>query len=324
MSVLVYAENWDGSFKKAVFEAVSFGYAVAQALGKDCQALIAGNVSDEEAQKLGQYGASQINRVNRDALNPFKVHEHAQVLAQAANDLGADVITFAGTTNGKSLGPRVAAKLDAAVATGAVDLLEGNAEGITIKKPVFSSKGFAKVKLKGKCNIIGVEPNAYGDHENPVDATIEDKDYQVEDPGFTFEVFDREMIQGKIPLPEAEKVVSGGRGMKGPDNWGMLEDLAEAIGAATACSKPVSDMEWRPHSEHVGQTGITIRPNLYIAIGISGAIQHQAGVSSSKIIAAINKDPEAPIFKIADYGIVGDAFDVVPRLAKYAQEKVNG
>ena len=169
--------------------------------------------------------------------------------------------------------------------------------------------------------MVSVEPNSFGYVENPVEAEIEDKDIAPDEAGFTYEVIDQEKVKGKIPLTEAEKVVSGGRGMKGPENWHLLEDLAETIGAATACSKPVSDMEWRPHSEHVGQTGTTIRPNLYLAVGISGAIQHQAGVSNSKVIAAINKDPEAPIFKIADYGIVGDAFEILPKLIETAKEK---
>lgn len=321
MSVLVYAENWEGQFKKATFEAAYFAYDAANKMNKDLTALIIGNVSDEEAKKLGQYGVQKIIRVNRDDLNSFSPQKHASILDQAAKDTNAELIVLASSFNGKSLAPRAAAKLDAGLVTGAIAPAKTD-NGFVVRKPVFSSKGFAQIKINSDIKMVSVEPNSIGFEENPVEANVEDKDYQPEDQGFTYEVVEQEKVTGQVPLNEAEKVVSGGRGLKGPENWHLLEDFAEAINASTACSKPVSDMEWRPHSEHVGQTGTTIRPNLYIAIGISGAIQHQAGVSNSKIVVAINKDPEAPIFKLADYGIVGDAFEVVPKLVNASQEKV--
>ncbi len=321
MSVLVYAENWDGHFKKPTFEAVSFATDAAQKLNKDLTALIIGDVADDEAKKLGQYGIQHIIRVNRDDLSNFSPQHYASVLAQVTQNLGAEVVVLPSNFNGKSLGPRTAAKLDSGLVSGVTSYAYTD-NGFMVRKPVFSSKGFAYVKINTEIKMVSIEPNSLGFEEKPVETSIEDQDLQPEDQGFTYEVLEQEKETGKVPLNEAEKVVSGGRGMKGPENWHYLEALAEALGASTACSKPVSDMEWRPHSEHVGQTGTTIRPNLYLAVGISGAIQHQAGVSNSKIIAAINKDPEAPIFKIADYAIVGDAFEVLPKLTEAAKEKV--
>ncbi len=321
MSVLVYAENWEGQFKKATFEAAYFAFDAANKMNKSLIALIIGDVSDEEAKKLGDYGVQNIIRVKRDDLQNFSPQTYASILEQVAKDTNAEVIALASSFNGKSLAPRTAAKLDAGLVTGVIAPANTD-NGFIVRKPVFSSKGFANIKFNSDIKMVSVEPNSIGFEENPVEVTIEDKDYQPEDQGFTYEVVEQEKETGQVPLNEAEKVVSGGRGMKGPENWHLLEDFAEALGASLACSKPVSDMEWRPHSEHVGQTGTTIRPNLYIATGISGAIQHQAGVSNSKIVVAINKDPEAPIFKLADYGIIGDAFEVLPKLIKASQEKV--
>jgi len=321
MSVLVYAENWEGQFKKATFEAVTFACDAAQKLNQDLTALIIGDVADEEAKKLGRYGVQNIIRVNNEKLLNFEPQQHASVLEQVARETDAELITLAGSFNGKSLSPRTAAKLDAGLVSG-VTAPAYTDDGFVVLKPVFSSKGYAYVKINSDIKLVSVEPNSVGSAEHSVETNIEDKDFQPADQGFTYEVMEQEKVSGQVPLNEAEKVVSGGRGMKSPENWHLLEDLAEAIGASLACSKPVSDMEWRPHSEHVGQTGTTIRPNLYLAVGISGAIQHQAGVSNSKIIVAINKDGEAPIFKIADYGIVGDAFTILPKLAEAARKQV--
>lgn len=322
MAVLLYAENFDGAFKKPIYEAAHFAQDAAQKLGTDLTALVIGDVPDTEIEKLGSLGVQRVVRVNRPDLQHFEPQAYASVLAQVAKQEEAQVITFASTFNGKSIGARASAKLDAGLVTGATSLASFE-DGMMVKKPVFSSKGFAYVKVTSPLKMVSVEPNAIGFEEYPVQVSIEDQDLEPETQGFTYQVQHQEKEEGKIPLTEAERVVSAGRGLKGPDNWHLIEELAETIGAATACSKPVSDAEWRPHSEHVGQTGTTIRPNLYLAIGISGAIQHQAGVSNSKVIVAINKDPEAPIFKIADYGIVGDAFDIVPRLTTAAKEAVS-
>ena len=322
MGVLLLAENFEGGFKKPVYEAAYFARDAAQKLNTDLTALVLGKIDDDTIQKLGTYGVQKVIRVNTSDLETFNPQTHASVLAQVAKDEEAELVTFASTFGGKSFGARAAAKLDAGLITGATSLVTVD-DGLMVRKPVFSSKGFANVKVTSNLKMISVEPNAVGFEEYPVQVNIEDRDITPEDQGFTYEVIEQEKEEGKIPLTEADRVVSGGRGLKGPENWHLLEELAETLGAATACSKPVSDMEWRPHSEHVGQTGTTIRPNLYLAIGISGAIQHQAGVSNSKVIVAINKDPEAPIFKIADYGIVGDAFDIVPRLTKAAKEAVS-
>ena len=322
MAVLLYAENNAGGFKKPIYEAAHFANDAAQKLNTDLVALVIGDVADEEIEKLGTIGVQRVIRVNRPELQDFEPQAYAGVLAQVAKQEEASLVTFASTFAGKSYGARAAAKLDAGLVTGATSLATVD-DGLIVRKPVFSSKGFAYVKVTGDVKMISVEPNAVGFEEYPVQVSIEDHDIGPENQGFTYEVQEQEKEEGKVPLTEAEKVISAGRGMKGPDNWHLIEDLADAIGASTACSKPVSDMEWRPHSEHVGQTGTTIRPNLYLAVGISGAIQHQAGVSNSKVIVAVNKDPEAPIFKIADYGIVGDAFDIVPRLTKAAKEAVN-
>lgn len=322
MAVLLFAENFDGGFKKPVYEAAQFARDAAEKLNTDLTALVVGDVKDEAIEKLGSVGIQRVIRVNRPELQNFNPQAHASVLAKVAEQEQAELITFASTFGGKSYGARAAAKLDAGLVTGATSLAMVD-DGLMVRKPVFSSKGFAYVKVHGDVKMVSVEPNAIGFEEYPVQVNIEDHEIEPEDQGFTYEVESQEKEEGKIPLTEAERVVSGGRGLKGPENWHYLEELAETIGAATACSKPVSDMEWRPHSEHVGQTGTTIRPNLYVAVGISGAIQHQAGVSNSKVIVAINKDPEAPIFKIADYGIVGDAFDILPRLTKAAKEAVS-
>lgn len=313
MNILVYAEHADGKFKKSSYECVAYAFAVAQKSGGSVTAISIGNIADDELSKLSKYGASKILSVNNEQLKNFVNQAYASIVADAAKAEGSKLIIFPATFSGKALAPRVAVKLNAGYADGVVSLPE-TSSGFVVRKTAFSGKAFADVELTSDVKIITVVPNSFPAKENPVEAKVENFSPSVNQKDFSAMVKEIVRASDKISLPEAELVVSAGRGMKGPENWKMIEELASVLGAATACSKPVSDAGWRPHSEHVGQTGIAVSPNLYIAIGISGAIQHLAGVSSSKVIVVINKDPEAPFFKAADYGIVGDAFEVVPKL----------
>ena len=319
MSVLVYTEHAEGKFKKSSFEVVSYGTAIAQQLGTNLVAISIGNVSSDELNKLAQYGASKILSVSEDAYKSFVNQAYGAVIAQAAQKENANVVVLSASFSGKGLAPRVAVKLKAAYVDGAVSLPD-TTNGFTVRKGAFSGKAFADVSISSENKVIALMPNAYKVVENPHTPNIESFTTITGSNDFATMVKEIVRASDKISLPDAELVVSAGRGMKGPENWGMIEELAQLLGAATACSKPVSDAHWRPHSEHVGQTGIAVSPNLYIAIGISGAIQHLAGVSSSKVIVVINKDPEAPFFKAADYGIVGDAFEVVPQLINAIKE----
>ncbi|MRX46445.1 electron transfer flavoprotein subunit alpha/FixB family protein [Pedobacter puniceum] len=314
MSVLVYVENAEGKFKKSIFEAVSYAKAIADQLNTSLTAVSIGNVAQDELQKLGNYGAAKILNVNQDALKSFINQAYASVIAEAAEKIAASVVVLSNSFSGKGLAPRIAVKLNAGLVDGAISLPELNDGKFIVKKTAFSNKAFAYVELHADKKVISLTPNSYKIVEAGGQAAIEDFAATVKPTDLTALIKDIVRATDKVSLPDAELVVSAGRGLKGPENWGMVEELANLLGAATACSKPVSDADWRPHSEHVGQTGIAISPNLYIAIGISGAIQHLAGVSSSKVIVVINKDPEAPFFKVADYGIVGDAFEIVPKL----------
>jgi len=314
MSVLVYVEQADGKFKKSVYEAVSYANAIAAQTGTTLTAISIGNVDEAELKELGKYGAAKVLQVNTAQLKDFVNQAYASIIAEAAKKEGADLVVLSNSFSGKGLAPRIAVKLDAGLIDGAVELPKTDGGSFSVKKTAFSGKAFAVTELTSANKVIALNPNAFGVKESPVDVTIEAFSPEVKSTDFAAVVKEIVRATDKISLPDAELVVSAGRGLKGPENWGMIEELASLLGAATACSKPVSDADWRPHSEHVGQTGIAISPNLYIAIGISGAIQHLAGVSSSKVIVVINKDPEAPFFKVADYGIVGDAFDVVPKL----------
>ena len=316
MSVLVYVENADGKFKKSIFEVVSYAKAVADQLNTNLTAISIGNVSNEDLSNLGKYGASKVLNVSNDKLKTFVNQAYASIIAEAAQREGANVVVLANSFTGKGLAPRIAVKLQAGLADSAVDLPDSSNGNFIVKKTAFSGKAFAFIELTSENKVIALNPNSYQVNENGNSATVEE--FQSEAKESDFKTMVQEIVRAtdKVSLPEAELVVSAGRGMKGPENWGMIEELANVLGAATACSKPVSDAGWRPHEEHVGQTGIAVSPNLYIAIGISGAIQHLAGVSSSKTIVVINKDPEAPFFKVADYGIVGDAFEVVPKLTE--------
>ena len=314
MSVLIYAENADGKFKKSIFEAVSYAKAIAAQNNTNLVALSIGNVAADQLAELGKYGADKVLNVSNDKLKSFVNQAYASVIAEADKKESADVVVLSNSFSGKGLAPRVGVKLSAGVADGAVSLPEQADGKFTLKTTAFSGKAFATVELTSAVKVIGLTPNAYKVVENGGSATVEDFAAEVKDTDLKTIIKEIVKATDKVSLPDAELVVSAGRGLKGPENWGMIEELAGVLGAATACSKPVSDAGWRPHSEHVGQTGIAVSPNLYIAIGISGAIQHLAGVSSSKVIVVINKDPEAPFFKVADYGIVGDAFEVVPKL----------
>ncbi len=309
--VLVYAEHQNGRFKKAAFETVFYGYKTAQALGVECMALTVGKV--EGAEELGNYGASKILQVQDANLDHFDSQVYTAVIAQAAEQVGAKVIIVAHNSTGKSVLGRLAARLEAGSVAGAnaVPITE---EGFRVAKPVFSGKAFATYEIKTDIKLISLMGNSIKPELVGSLGSVEQ--LSVEVPASKVKVKDVSRVEGRAPLPEAELVVSAGRGMKSPDNWGVIEELADELGATTACSRPVSDDGWRPHHEHVGQTGIAIRPNLYIAAGISGAIQHLAGVNNSKTIVVINKDPEAPFFKAADYGVVGDLFEVVPRLTE--------
>ncbi len=314
MSVLVYVEQVDGKFKKSVYEAVSYAKAIADQNNTTLTAISIGNVEDSDLKTLGTYGAVKVLKVTSGQLQHFVNQAYASVIVEAAVKDGANIVVLSNSFSGKGLAPRIAVKLKAGLIDGAIELpnIEGNK--FSVKKTAFSGKAFAVTELISANKVIALNPNAFGVKEAPVDISVETFTPEIKSTDLTAIVKEIVRATNKISLPDAELVVSAGRGLKGPENWGMIEELAALLGAATACSKPVSDADWRPHSEHVGQTGIAISPNLYIAIGISGAIQHLAGVSSSKVIVVINKDPEAPFFKVADYGIVGDAFEVVPKL----------
>jgi electron transfer flavoprotein alpha subunit len=320
MSVLVYTENADGKFKKSTFEAVSYARALADQNKTNLIAISIGDVSADELATLGKYGAEKILNVSNQKLKNFVNQAYASIIAVAAKKQDADIVVLSNSFSGRGLAPRLGVKLEAGVADGAVSLPDQTDGKFIIKKTAFSGKAFAVVEITSANKVISLTPNAYKIVETASKAIIED--LSVETKASDFAAVIKEIVRStdKVSLPDADIVVSGGRGLKGPENWGMIEELADLLGAALACSKPVSDAGWRPHSEHVGQTGIAVSPNLYIAIGISGAIQHLAGISSSKVIVVINKDADAPFFKVADYGIVGDAFEVVPKLIAAIKE----
>ena len=308
--VLIYIDQDDQEIKKASFEAISYGAALAKQLGISAEAILLGTVKNNVSE-LGKYGASKVHQINNTALNNFDASVHANVVAAAAKTLGATVLVFAHNINGRAIAPAVAVKLSAGIVTGACALPNTEA-GFVVTKTVFSGKAFASIQIDTPVKVISINQNSFGLVAGDGTATVQNIDIAV--PTSKIKITATDKIKGEVPLTEANLVVSGGRGLKGPEHWGILLDLAKSLGASTACSRPVSDADWRPHHEHVGQTGIQIAPNLYIAIGISGAIQHLAGVNRSKTIVVINKDPEAPFFKAADYGVVGDAFEVVPAL----------
>lgn len=314
MSVLVYIESQDGQLKKSAFEVSSYAKELAEALATEAIALHIGEIAQQELLKLGKYGIQKILQVNQEDLKSFSNQAYSSILACAVKQYNIQTILFSHSFTSKEIAPRLAAKLQAALISGAIELPKLTDGKYEIKTTAFSNKAFAWVQSSSPIKVITIHPNSFAATENSVQPEIENFKATLADTDLQMLIKDIVKSSDKIPLTEAEIIVSAGRGMKGPENWGMIEELAELLGAATACSKPVSDAGWRPHSEHVGQTGIAVSPNLYIAIGISGAIQHLAGVSSSKTIVVINNDPEAPFFKVADYGIVGDAFQIVPQL----------
>ncbi len=318
MSVLVYTESLDGKFGKSAFEALTYGSEIAVSMGKSVIAVAIGEASSTELENLAKYGASKIIHIPSGNQSAFNASTYAEALRLIVEKESAEVIVISSTFNGKSLAPRLSAKLKAGLVSNAISLPDIT-QGFVVKKAVYSGKGFAYFNITSPVKIITLVINSFHVSEN-IQAPVMEEFSAVGLSSQTFKVTNTERQKGKISLTEAEIVVSGGRGMKGPENWHLIEEFADILGAATACSKPVSDIGWRPHSEHVGQTGLTIGPDLYFAIGISGAIQHLAGVSSSKVIVAINKDVEAPFFKAADYGIVGDALEVMPKLIAAARK----
>lgn len=315
MSVIIFAEHTQGSFKKKTWEAVQYGSAIARNLGTTATAVVTGSVSEAELQSLGRYGASKVLHVSDSRLDHFNARAAAKALVAAAQKEGAKVIVASHDVQGRSVAPRVAARLQAGLVAGAVSYPDLG-KGFVVRKGVFAGKAFADVDVTSDIKVITLMPNTFQVKAEEGSAAVEALEVAFSDKDFGVQVKEVNKVSGTVPLSEAELVVSGGRGMKGPENWGILESLAGELGAALACSRPVADSHWRPHHEHVGQTGGTIRPNLYIAVGISGAIQHLAGVNGSKTIVVINKDPEAPFFKAADYGIVGDALEIVPKLTE--------
>jgi electron transfer flavoprotein alpha subunit len=309
--VLIFADQTDGQIKKQAFEAISYGAKVADQLGTSAEVLVLGTVAADQLAALGKYGAQKVHHADNASFNAFDAQVYAAAIADTASAAGAQVIVFSHTTSGKAIAPRLSTRLKAGLVAGAVALPD-TSNGFVVKKSVFSGKAFAHVSVNSAVKIISLNPNAFG--VQTIDSSAEVVATVITPVAGKIKVTATNKITDTVPLSEAELVVSGGRGLKGPENWHLVEDLAKEIGAATACSRAVADAHWRPHHEHVGQTGGAVAPNLYFAIGISGAIQHLAGVNRSKTIVVINKDPEAPFFKAADYGIVGDAFEVMPKI----------
>ena len=310
MSILLYAEYAEGKFRKVAFELASYAKKVADSLGTTVTAVTvnAGDISE-----LSKYGVDKVLKVTNDTLAGFSAKAYADVIQQAVQKENAKLILLSSTTDSIYLAPLVAVSLEAGFVSNVVGL-PLNTAPFQVKRTAFSNKAFNTTEIETDIKILGLAKNSYGIFENSSTLTEEDFNPTLGESDFNVKIESVEKVTGKVSLADAEIVVSGGRGLKGPENWGLVEDLAEVLGAATACSKPVSDLDWRPHGEHVGQTGKPVAANLYIALGISGAIQHIAGINASKVKVVINTDPEAPFFKVADYGIVGDAFDVVPRL----------
>ena len=319
MSVLIFIDTAEGHVKKASFEVMTYGSKVAEQLGTTAEGVVLGTAKDDLA-SLGKYGVKKIHHVNNAALDHLDAQAYTKAIAEVATKTGAKVIVFSNNVDGKSIAPRLSARLKAGLVSGAVALPD-TSKGFIVKKNVFSGKAFANISLNTDVKIISLNPNAYQTIAGEGTAEVVNADVTVDTP--KVKVTGVNKVSGEVPLTEAEIVVSAGRGLKGPENWKIVEDLAHVLHAALACSRPVADAHWRPHNEHVGQTGTAIAPTLYIAIGISGAIQHLAGVNRSKVIVVINKDPEAPFFKAADYGIVGDAFEIVPKMTE-AVKKIKG
>jgi electron transfer flavoprotein alpha subunit len=312
MSILIYAESQDGKFKKVAFELASYGKKVAESLGTTVTAV---TVNAGDVSQLAKYGVTKVLKVNDSKLSQYSAKAYADVIKQAAQKESTNLVLLSSTTDSLYLAPLVAVMLDAGYASNVVGLPVSTAP-FQVKRNAFSNKAFNITEIDTDVKVLGLAKNSYGLVEDAASMSEEDFSPSISDADFAIKTESVDRTTGKVTIADADIVVSAGRGMKGPENWGIVEDLAAALGAATACSKQVSDLGWRPHSEHVGQTGKPVAANLYIAIGISGAIQHIAGINSSKVKVAINSDPEAPFFKVADYGVVGDAFEIVPKLTE--------
>jgi electron transfer flavoprotein alpha subunit len=319
MSVLVYTENWDGKFKKISFELVSYAHQLAVMAGTHAVVLSIGNVAEEELKKLCHYGASKIIKVEDSRINNLVSQAYAAVIAQVAEKEAANIVVFSHNITGKALAPRVAVRLKAGVASG-VNALPDSIEPFVVKKGVFTGKAIGHITIKSAKKILTLFPNSVETKVDDEQSAVESFSPQLNDAHFTTKVIDVKKVTDKILLTDAEVVVAGGRGMKGADKWGPLEELAGLLGAATACSRPVSDEGWRSHHEHVGQTGKIIGPNVYIALGISGAIQHLGGVSAAKHMIAINTDKDAPIFETAEYGMIADIHQALPLIVEAVKE----
>ncbi len=316
MSVLVYTESENGKFKKASFELAAYAKAIADKMGSEVTAL---TINNDDPSAIGEYGIGKTLDVKNDQLEKFNAEVYANVVAQAAKKIDAKIVVVSQSANACYMAPMLAVELEAGYASNAVDVLD-TTNGFTVKRTAFTNKAFNHTDISSEVKLIGLSTNAFGAEKHEVDVNSEGFSPELADELFKVNVEEVDKNTDKVSIADAEVVVSGGRGLKGPDNWHLIEDLAETLGAATACSKPVSDMGWRSHEEHVGQTGKPVASNLYIAIGISGAIQHLAGINASKNKVVINSDPEAPFFKAADYGVVGDAFEVVPKLTEKLKE----
>lgn len=317
--VLILADQTDGHFKKTAFEALSYGAKVAAQTGSSAEALVLGTVTDDLS-ALGKYGVTKVHHLKNEALNGFDAQVCTKVIAEAVLATGAKILVLAHNNTGRAIAGRLSARLKAAMVPAAVSLPD-TSNGFIVKKIVFSGKAFANISLNTDIKIISLNMNAF--KITAGEGTAEVSELNISVPDAKVKVVATDKVTGEIPLTEATRVVSGGRGLKGPENWELAENLAKALHAALACSRPVADSGWRPHHEHVGQTGVAIAPDLYVAVGISGAIQHLAGVNRSKVIVVINKDAEAPFFKAADYGVVGDIFEVLPKLTEEI-EKLKG
>ena len=314
MSVIIYAESENGKIKKSAFELASYGYEIATKMNVP---LIAVTFNQDEVESLGTYGIEKVIKFKGPSISNFTALQYAENIASIAKENEAKIIILSSSANAKYLAPKLSINLSAGYASNVISLPE-KLQPLTVKRSCFTNKAFNICSLSNEVNIVGLSNNSYEIKENPKSIEIIEKNSSFTET--TLKVEKLEKSSGKVTIADADIVISGGRGLKGPENWHLIEDLADTLGGATACSKPVSDMGWRPHSEHVGQTGKPVASNLYIAIGVSGAIQHLAGVNSSKVKVVINNDPEAPFFKAADYGIVGDAFEVIPQLTKKLKE----
>ena len=314
MSVLIFIDQSEGQIRKSSLEALSYGAALAKQLSTPANTVVLGTLA-KSAADLGSYGVAKVYHGESDTFNTLDSQAYTKAVLEAAEKSNAEVIIFSHNQTGRAVAPRIAAKLKAGLVPGAIALPD-TSNGFVVRKSVFSGKAFANVAITSPVKVITINPNSFRiTEENKGEAAqVEKLDANANNTKVKVAAVNK--VQGEVPLTEAEIVVSGGRGLKGPENWGILEDLAHSLHAALACSRPVADAHWRPHHEHVGQTGIQVSPNLYIAVGISGAIQHLAGVNRSKVMVAINKDAEAPFFKAADYGVVGDLFEIVPKFTE--------